>query len=173
MKQSRMDFNLQILVMIHKNPSSMHREYHEFYAVHVYLRSIRISLVYMHIYFKACSPNQQYLDDFMRAIWKHWGLVISGWYFRERRERCRVWENVTNRKGWWNIFNLLSLTTCLHPPTKIPVLKDPLSQVKKCMHVVIQVEQFHYACYTIWYTSILLLLTIIIVWSQYDGGNIC
>ena len=24
----------------------MHREYHEFYAVHVYLQSIRISLVY-------------------------------------------------------------------------------------------------------------------------------
>ena len=45
MKQSRMDFNRQILVMIDKNPSSMHREYHEFYAVHAYLRSIRISLI--------------------------------------------------------------------------------------------------------------------------------
>ena len=45
MKQSRMDFNRQILVIIDNNPSSMHREYNEFYAVHVYLRSIRISLV--------------------------------------------------------------------------------------------------------------------------------
>ena len=45
MKQSRMDFNRQILVIIDNNPSSMHREYHKFYAVHVYLRSIRISLV--------------------------------------------------------------------------------------------------------------------------------
>ena len=33
------------IVMIEKNSSSMHREYHEFYAVHVYLQSIRISLV--------------------------------------------------------------------------------------------------------------------------------
>ena len=32
------------LVLIEKNSSSMHREYHDFYAVHVYLRSIRISL---------------------------------------------------------------------------------------------------------------------------------
>ena len=44
MKQSRMDFNQQILVMIDNNPSSMHREYNDFYAVHVYLRSMRISL---------------------------------------------------------------------------------------------------------------------------------
>ena len=37
--------NLSIrLGMIDNNPSSMHREYQEFYAVHVYLRSIRISL---------------------------------------------------------------------------------------------------------------------------------
>ena len=36
--------------MIDKNPSSMHREYHEFYAVHVYLRSIRISLLEIRIY---------------------------------------------------------------------------------------------------------------------------
>ena len=33
--QSRMDFNQQILGMIDNNPSSMHREYHEFYAVRV------------------------------------------------------------------------------------------------------------------------------------------
>ena len=33
-----------ILVMIDNNPSSMHREYNEFYAVHVYLQSIRIIL---------------------------------------------------------------------------------------------------------------------------------
>ena len=47
MTQSRMT-NLSIkLGMIDKNPSSMHREYNEFYAVHVYLRSIRISLVGM------------------------------------------------------------------------------------------------------------------------------
>ena len=46
MKQSRMT-NLSIkLGMIDNNPSSMHREYHEFYAVRVYLRSIRISLVH-------------------------------------------------------------------------------------------------------------------------------
>ena len=45
MMQSRMDINRQILVMIDQNPSSMHREYNKFYAVHVYLRSIRISLV--------------------------------------------------------------------------------------------------------------------------------
>ena len=35
----------KLLVMIEKNSSSMYREYHKFYAVHVYLRSIRISLV--------------------------------------------------------------------------------------------------------------------------------
>ena len=34
-----------ILGIIDNNPSSMHREYSEFYAVHVYLRSIRISLL--------------------------------------------------------------------------------------------------------------------------------
>ena len=45
--QSRMDFNQQILGIIDNNPSSMHREYNEFYAVRVYLRSIRISLVYI------------------------------------------------------------------------------------------------------------------------------
>ena len=45
MTQSRMS-NLSIkLGIIDNNPSLMHREYHEFYAVHVYLRSIRISLV--------------------------------------------------------------------------------------------------------------------------------
>ena len=45
MKQSRMT-NLSIkLVMIENNSSSMHREYHKFYAVHVYLQSIRLSLV--------------------------------------------------------------------------------------------------------------------------------
>ena len=33
------------IVMIEKNSSSMHREYHEFYAVHVYLQSIHISLL--------------------------------------------------------------------------------------------------------------------------------
>ena len=37
--------HMVIIVMIEKNSSSMHREYHEFYAVHVYLWSIRISLV--------------------------------------------------------------------------------------------------------------------------------
>ena len=41
----------QKLVMIDKNPSSMHREYYEFYAVHVYLRSICISLVSTSIIF--------------------------------------------------------------------------------------------------------------------------
>ena len=44
-KYSRMAFLLIKLVMIEKNSSSMHREYHEFYAVHVYLQSIRISLL--------------------------------------------------------------------------------------------------------------------------------
>ena len=45
MTQSRME-NLSIkLEMIDNYPSSMHREYLEFYAVRVYLRSIRISLV--------------------------------------------------------------------------------------------------------------------------------
>ena len=33
------------LVMIENNSSTTHREYHEFYAVHVYLRSIRLSLL--------------------------------------------------------------------------------------------------------------------------------
>ena len=33
------------LVMIKNNSSSMHREYHEFYAIHVYLQSICISLM--------------------------------------------------------------------------------------------------------------------------------
>ena len=45
MKQSRMAFLSIKLVIIENNSSSMHREYHDFYAVHVYLRSIRISLV--------------------------------------------------------------------------------------------------------------------------------
>ena len=45
MTQSRMDFKRQILGMIDNNLSSMHGEYHEFYAVCVYLQSIRISLV--------------------------------------------------------------------------------------------------------------------------------
>ena len=35
MTQLRMYFNRQILGMIDNNPSSMHREYNEFYAVHV------------------------------------------------------------------------------------------------------------------------------------------
>ena len=34
-----------ILVMIESNSSSMHHEYHDFYAVHAYLQSIRISLI--------------------------------------------------------------------------------------------------------------------------------
>ena len=45
MKQSRISFLSIKLVMIEKNSSSMHREYHKFYAVHVYLQSIRISLL--------------------------------------------------------------------------------------------------------------------------------
>ena len=44
MKQSRMAFLLIKLVTIENNSSLMHREYPEFYAVHVYLRSIHISL---------------------------------------------------------------------------------------------------------------------------------
>ena len=44
-KQSRMSFLSIKLVMIDNNSSSMHREYYKFYAVHVYLRSIRISLI--------------------------------------------------------------------------------------------------------------------------------
>ena len=44
---SNHEFNRQILGIIDNNPSSMHREYNEFYAVRVYLRSIRISLVPM------------------------------------------------------------------------------------------------------------------------------
>ena len=47
MTQSRMTNLLIKLGMIDNNPSSMHREYHEFYAVHVYLQSIRISLMQM------------------------------------------------------------------------------------------------------------------------------
>ena len=42
-------------------------------------------------------------------------------------------------------FKLLSFTTRLHPPTKIPVLNDQLSQVQNCKHVVIQVALFHTA----------------------------
>ena len=56
MKQSRMDFNQQILGMIDNYPSSMHREYREFYAVRVYLQSIRISLLDMDVY-DTCSPT--------------------------------------------------------------------------------------------------------------------
>ena len=46
-----------ILVKIDNNSCSMHREYHEFYAVHVYLRSICISLVgsLWSAYFKPAS----------------------------------------------------------------------------------------------------------------------
>ena len=40
-------------------------------------------------------------------------------------------------------FTLLTLTTCLHPPTKIPVLHDQLSQVYNCTNDVIQVVLFH------------------------------
>ena len=45
MWQSRISFLSIKLVMIEKNSSSMHREYHKFYAVHVYLRSICINLL--------------------------------------------------------------------------------------------------------------------------------
>ena len=40
-----------ILGMIDNNPSSMHCEYHEFYAVRVYLRSIRISFLSTNTFF--------------------------------------------------------------------------------------------------------------------------
>ena len=43
-KQSRMAFLLIKLVIIGNNLCLMHHKYHEFCAVHVYLRSIRISL---------------------------------------------------------------------------------------------------------------------------------
>ena len=42
-------------------------------------------------------------------------------------------------------FHLLSPTSHLHPPTKIPVLNDQLSQVQSCMHYIIQVALFHAA----------------------------
>ena len=40
-----------ISMIIDNNLCLMHREYHEFYALHVYLRSIRISLVSINITF--------------------------------------------------------------------------------------------------------------------------
>ena len=46
MKQSRMAFLSIKLVIIENNSSLMHRKYHDFYAVHVYLQSIRISLLH-------------------------------------------------------------------------------------------------------------------------------
>ena len=49
MKQSRMSFLSIKLVMIENNSSSMHREYYKFYAVHVYLQSIRISLAWLNV----------------------------------------------------------------------------------------------------------------------------
>ena len=64
--QSRMDFNQQILGMIDNNPSSMHREYHEFYAVHVYLRSIRISLIGS--LFSLCALRGEPLVRMMKKI---------------------------------------------------------------------------------------------------------
>ena len=67
------------------------------------------------------------------------------------RLRQRTWLKSNKR-----FFKLLSLTTRLHPPTKIPVLNDPLSQVQSCKHEVIQVAQFHAACCKKWCTCILL-----------------
>ena len=41
----------------------------------------------------------------------------------------------------------LSPAILLHPPTKIPVLNDPLSIFSNCKHAVIQVEQNNTACW--------------------------
>ena len=38
-----------------------------------------------------------------------------------------------------SFFTFLSLTTRLHPPTKIPVLNNQVFQVQNCMHDIIQV----------------------------------
>ena len=44
-----------------------------------------IQVVYLCIYFLACSANLLYQDDVIHAFLKYWGLV---WYFGGRREKC-------------------------------------------------------------------------------------
>ena len=66
MKQSRMTFLSIKLIMIENNSSSMHREYHKFYAFHVYLRSIHISFL--------CSHYQMNVSagGWRNGIWIGW-----------------------------------------------------------------------------------------------------
>ena len=48
----------------------MHREYHEFYAVRVYLRSIRISLVSKDTFFTETGfPGVKKLNLSIRSFW--------------------------------------------------------------------------------------------------------
>ena len=55
--------------MIEKNSSLMHRESHKFYAVHVYLQSIRISLMWT-----TWSYRQFKLFHFFILIFAHQGI---------------------------------------------------------------------------------------------------
>ena len=61
------------LLMIEENLSLMHREYHKFYAVHVYLQSICISLMGTHLaLIKQSCGNLAFL----------WSLVITALLLR-------------------------------------------------------------------------------------------
>ena len=70
--------NLSIkIVMIEKKSSSMHREYHKFYAFHVYLRSIRLSLLYTPTPSSLVNSMKLVLNFYACEGWKMWCDVVS------------------------------------------------------------------------------------------------
>ena len=73
---------------------------------------------------------------------------FSSFLHQNHAKTCKTSEKADSHQHleWLSFFNLLSITTHLHPPTKIPVLNDQLWQVQNCRHDLIQVALFHAAC---------------------------
>ena len=132
MKQSRMDFNRQILEMIDKNPSSMHREYHEFYAVHVYLRSIRISLLEIRIYMICWTSRLNNWDQKLsskifvkqnlgnkKQTWKKTVLILKRDILKIDKIVCNRLVNLDNKVPNWNKYNFEEIESCHFRQEKI------------------------------------------------------
>ena len=100
--------NLSIkLVMIEKNSRSMHREYHEFYAVHIYLRSILISLVE-----RAFLCHADFFSHFSIVVYEG-GSVMQQARSLWRLEMARVkWSG--GYINWYHPMRLRHITTGLY-----------------------------------------------------------
>ena len=85
----------------------MHREYHEFYTVHVYLRSIRISLLHTDSQLSECSDKED------RGIMFHiYGLRSKHTYHQNQLVTRLQWEKNGDHQLYTYAFLLLS------PPPK-------------------------------------------------------